>query len=307
MDPVKMVCGMAPGASDLYLNSALLAEAMAQAGQEGTQKPEDLDEAHYGAYMRAMDANVISRTRWSPQELMELVMETKDALASAIDSRSEISSNDKAEMKSDLADLNYMGMDRYTRQPHADLMSFKDTCGQDGLRASAFFSADQGAVIICPGLLTLNYGRITDALSLRRTLQIVLAHELGHAIDNSEFPKSFKKLISCFDSQFKTMNSGNRVKGKDAKRELVADYWSSLAQVQVARKANLTPALAVQTYREGYSIFCSQEKRSGNDPHPAEFARIYLHASNPEVRAYLGCMKTLPEVAGCSLSGTASK
>ncbi|MBC7693467.1 MAG: hypothetical protein H7222_17005 [Methylotenera sp.] len=289
------------------LNSSLLAEAMTQAGQPGVQKPEDLDEAHYGAYMRALDANAISQTRWTPQALMELVMETKDALASAIDSQSEISSKDKAEMKSDLADLNYMGMAHYTRQSHADLMSFKDTCGQDGLRASAFFSADQGAVIICPGLLTLNFGRITDIQSLKRALQIVLAHELGHSIDNSEFPKSFKKLISCFDSQFRNMNSGNKIGGKDAKRELVADYWSSLSQVQIAKKGALAPELAAQTFIEGYSIFCSQVKRSGNDPHPAELARIYLHASNPEVRAYLGCVKPLPEVAGCSLSGPVGK
>jgi hypothetical protein len=81
-----------------------------------------------------------------------------------------------------------------------DVLGYYSICGADGLEVNAAYSPDSNSFYICPGYLL----KVLDQGGDLRSLDDVVAHEIGHSMDTSKyeswwriFSKPYQSFLSC--------------------------------------------------------------------------------------------------------------
>lgn len=194
-----------------------------------------------------------------------------------------------------------------------------NACGSDGLVSNAFATELKGEkyVLVCPGFL-ISATQENESDRFNSVLQ-VLAHEMGHHIDNSKidtskyvpylvclaknYPESFKRTKE--DEKFCKKNDETKCNVKvvlSHAGELIADQWGINVTAAHAKEEALSFENTNKMLTDSWSKLCG----SGDEGiHPTGDFRIgTLMRKNPSLNEYLGCSSDQSDAKpGCSFAG----
>jgi hypothetical protein len=194
-------------------------------------------------------------------------------------------------------------------------------CGADGMVANAFATTikNQRYVLICPGFLISLSQTASSKERLNSVLQVV-AHEMGHHIDNSVVGNElYRPYLSCLSEnyvdKFNSTDEDKKYCKKTAKDqadcnlkvttshagELIADAWGIKVLNIHARAEAMTIPQADSMLTSSWANLCGSEDEG---IHPTGDFRIgTLLRTNPDISDFLACNNSSITRPACALEG----
>jgi hypothetical protein len=196
-------------------------------------------------------------------------------------------------------------------------------CGERGGKDQAFFSEMGGkkTLFLCPGMLLRNVAIAHSDREFYDSLFLVIAHELGHAIDARDFADPFLKLRGCIREHFvNDLFAGFETSDKPPIRiidefkisqhmgEISADFWAARAAALYLKEFTSIP-LRRKAVQRLWQPFCGRHDSliplADNDDgtHPSMPVRFAISMGRAaQTRELLGCApRTQP--GSCGLEG----
>lgn len=240
--------------------------------------------------------------------------ELKSYLKAAIET-TDFSTAVKAEMQRTLSAVQIISFEEYIDIFALDENLTKNmeenACGTDGLETNAFAYRDpqkQNAnyVVICPGLALQSQVQANQADPFRDII-FVIAHELGHHLDNRTFGnKVYAKYLACIANDHaqelvltkqteKTCKKASLVECRVANtlthaKELISDVWGFKA-VNVYRNRNGYNILDTENLLKSNLRFLCGTQDIGI--HPSGYFRLGVHLQvNQDAKEALSCQES---------------
>ena len=194
-------------------------------------------------------------------------------------------------------------------------------CGLNGLAVNAFATILNGQryVLVCPGLqITMHETpKIQDRIN---NILFVLAHEMGHHIDNSNNginEKPYIPFLECMLVNYsntlvktKPIKEYCKTTGKDQcdlevilshAGELIADMWANKVVAVYARGQQYTVTQTDKFLMSAYGHVCGS---TDEGIHPSGKFRIGIMLRlTPEISDYLSCNNSAVKKPACTLDG----
>lgn len=179
------------------------------------------------------------------------------------------------------------------KQAYAIYMS---ACGVNGLEVNAFY--ESGSIVLCPGLIISLKDYNANKEEIKNALSFTFGHELGHAIDATEYPEAYSKMKTCYEKV-----SGNpQIWEPDSASEISSDYWGGI--VLSHRLKNIPPADSAKTIAYAMDGFCSETAGQSGAHAEGSFRVNQSIGKHQLIAEVLECAPPSKEAPFCSLRGT---
>ena len=244
-------------------------------------------------------------------DLTELFSEVRLSILSMISQNTDLSSQQRSEMKAKIETVQFMSGAEYVRAREANLnpnetseqarlkglRNYSDNCG-NGTHVSAFNQLDK--VVLCPGLIqSLMDFNPRSKREMLNSLAFTIGHELAHSIDATEdrFPEPYERMKSCYN-QLQGSSGQFETRGP----EITADFWGSQILSERLRADNITGSEVIRALALATDEFCAFNE---DQVYPSGRARLDLTIGrDPHVRQALGCGAPTKEAPVCTIAGT---
>lgn len=228
----------------------------------------------------------------------------------------------KNEMQRTLNAVQIVSFEEYIDIFNIDESIFKNMamngCGTDGLAVNAFAfkhpTKKSKYVVICPGLALKSQAE-KNQHDAYEDITFVIAHELGHHIDNGEFSDQvYASYLSCIarnhSSELVMTKKTEKICAKSSAeeckmantlthaRELVSDVWGFKALNAYRKKHNYNVLNSEDLIKSNLIFLCG----SGDEgTHPSGDFRNGIHLQiNQDAKEMLACPNSQPQPRTCS-------
>lgn len=278
------------------------------------ENPEKWGKA-YAYYLKKIEKRVFSKLNLKEATLSSALEGVKSRLKAAIDRQARLSAPVREKMKEK---VNKARIQLASEAAEHDAKAAYGLCYSRSDKNEKWDSAEYNpktdTITLCPGLLMLGHSNkqlasITDPLL---NIAETVAHELGHAIDSSVFPKDLWPVQACLRDVHGleatpkdpvTMKLGLSQIDPEAMDELSADFWSAETMAEYLKGKK--PQQAFVALREAYHFYCSGSLRwKKGDKHLPPAARLsLLLGENPTIREIMGCAAPTKAKPSCTIAG----
>lgn len=259
------------------------------------------------------ETNVYKVTQVERDEIRLLLSDAKSVMKTFISSTPLLPKNKVKEMHDKVNSVNLKYGTEYVTElvAHAKRQGVKGTdealqkqayaiymsaCGKNGLEVNAFY--ESGSIVLCPGLVISlkDYGANKE--EIKNALSFTFGHELGHAIDASEYPEAYDKMKTCYQNV-----SGNQsIWEADSASEISSDYWGGI--VLSHRLKNTPPADSAKIIAYAMDGFCNESSGQGGAHAEGSFRVNQSIGKHQLIAEVLECAPPSKEAPFCSLRGT---
>jgi hypothetical protein len=254
----------------------------------------------YRQYLVELEKQTFQALGETPASLRTYFESVRGDLLRAIDARP-FSASTKARMRAAIRGARMMLPSEYFPTNPDEVL---DTCEKTALGRNAFAMTDEHVLIVCPIPLLLGH-QLGQGRSFPEPFAgayFILAHELGHFIDNGDFPAELEPFERCLaDVQGLNAQPDGRIRASDL-REHSADAWAAAAAG--VRLGGLRAPDALAFVRNSYHVFCTGWDTWDDDPHMPDQSRLaYLVGHSPALRGRLGCPAPTGVEPACDIAG----
>lgn len=260
--------------------------------------------------IKLVERDVFEKSLVKPDDLSNLFSEVRTSMLAMIAQNSDLTSQQRADMRAKIETVQFMSGSQYVRHREANLnpnettkqarlkglRNYSENCG-NGTQVSAYNQMDK--VVLCPGLIQslMDFGPRSKREMLN-SLAFTLGHELAHSIDATQdrFPQPYERMKSCYNQL-----QGGTGQFESRGPEITADYWGSQILSERLRADNITGSEAIRALALATDEFCSFNE---DQVYPSGIARLDLTIGrDPHVRQALGCGAPTNEAPVCTIAG----
>ncbi len=165
---------------------------------------------------------------------------------------------------------------------------YTEACGSQGMESNAFFSEDENALILCPGIIQSASEFGTSKEDILTALSFTIGHEIGHSIDGRLYqdqmtinPEVFDQMKKCYIAETPSLNWPAR------SAEVISDFWVTVVMASSLKDEGKTAKEVFRSAAIAMDGLCAE---TGDEEHPAgSFRMNKILSRNPQMRELLEC------------------